>query len=101
MDAVTEDRLLGGRVRLRQPARGYRAGVDAALLAAACDADAGERVLEAGCGPGAALLAAAARRPAAEFTGIEREPEALELARSNVALNAFEDRVTVLGGDVG
>ena len=30
--------MLDGRVRLRQPARGYRAGMDAALLAAACDA---------------------------------------------------------------
>ena len=34
----TEDRILGGRVVLRQPAKGYRAGLDAALLAAACDA---------------------------------------------------------------
>jgi len=33
MDAVTEDRLLDGAVRLRQAARGYRAGMDAALLA--------------------------------------------------------------------
>ena len=38
-----EDRLLDGRVRLRQPARGYRAGMDAALLAAACDARPGQR----------------------------------------------------------
>lgn len=30
---VTESALLGGRVRLRQPAKGYRAGMDAALLA--------------------------------------------------------------------
>jgi len=52
MDAVTEDRVLGGRIRLRQPARGYRAGLDAALLAAACDAPPGARVLEAGAGPG-------------------------------------------------
>ena len=32
---TVENALLGGRVRLRQPARGYRAGMDAALLAAA------------------------------------------------------------------
>ena len=63
MDDTTEDRVLDGRVRLRQPARGYRAGLDAALLAAACDARPGERVIEAGCGAGGALLAAAARRP--------------------------------------
>ena len=53
---ITEGGLLDGRVRLRQPARGYRAGMDAALLAAACDARPGDRVLEAGCGAGGALL---------------------------------------------
>lgn len=101
MDAVTEDRLLDGRIRLRQPARGYRAGLDAALLAAACDAQDGERVLEAGCGPGAALLAAAARRPGASFTGLERAPEALALAGQNVDLNGMSDRIALVPGDVG
>ena len=28
---VTEDRVLGGRVSLRQPKTGYRAGLDAAM----------------------------------------------------------------------
>jgi tRNA1(Val) A37 N6-methylase TrmN6 len=101
MDAVTEDRLLDGRLTLRQPARGYRAGVDAALLAAACDAKPGERVLEAGCGPGAVLLAAAARRPDVAFTGVERDPAALALARENIAANKLSDRVSVISGDVG
>jgi tRNA1(Val) A37 N6-methylase TrmN6 len=58
---TTEDALMGGRVRLRQPKTGYRAGLDAALLGAAIGAAEGERVLEAGCGAGAALLQAAAR----------------------------------------
>ena len=47
---VTQDGLLGGRIALRQSAQGYRAGMDAALLAAACDAKPGDRVVEAGCG---------------------------------------------------
>ena len=97
---ITEDRLLGGRVRLLQPTKGYRAGMDAALLAAACDAQAGERVLDVGCGPGAVLLAAAARRPDARFWGLERDPEALELARRGAALNGMQDRVESIGGDV-
>lgn len=100
MDEITEDRVLDGRVALRQPARGYRAGLDAALLAAACDAKPGERVIEAGCGAGGALLAAAMRRPGAHFTGIERDPAAAALARENAALNGLADRVEVIEGDV-
>ena len=97
---VTQDGLLGGRIALRQSAQGYRAGMDAALLAAACDAKPGDRVVEAGCGPGAALLAAAARRPQARFTGVERDPQALALALENMALNGLDERVTARLGDV-
>src|ERR1700722_145294 len=99
--AVTEDRVLGGRVSLRQPAKGYRAGLDAALLAAACDAAPGDRVVEAGCGVGAVILAAAARRPVVSFLGVERDPAALELARANIVANGIADRIEALAGDVG
>ena len=97
---VTEDRVLGGRVALRQPKSGYRAGLDAALLAAACDIRPGGRGIEAGCGVGGALLAAAARSPEACFTGIERDSGAADLARSNVTLNGMDGRVEIIGGDV-
>ncbi|MBU2118060.1 MAG: hypothetical protein KJ954_10740, partial [Alphaproteobacteria bacterium] len=59
---VEENGLLGGRVRLLQPRDGYRAGMDAALLAAAVAAQTGETVLEAGCGAGAVLCQVGARR---------------------------------------
>ncbi len=98
---VSEDRLLGGRIILRQPVRGYRAGVDAALLAAACDAAPGHSVLEAGCGVGAVLLCAAFRRPGATFLGLESDIDALVLAHENIALNGLQDRVSVQGADVG
>lgn len=97
---LTEDALLGGRVRLLQPRRGYRAGLDAALVAAAVHARPGERALDAGCGPGAALLQAAVRSSGAEFAGVERDPQAAELARRNVALNDLESRVQIVKGDI-
>lgn len=98
--SVTEDRVLDGRVKLRQSAAGYRAGLDAALLAASCDARDGDRVIEAGCGVGAALLAAATRRPGARFVGLERDSAAAALARENAALNGLADRVDIVEGDV-
>lgn len=97
---ITENRLLGGRVRLRQPARGYRAGMDAALLAAAVPVAPGERLIEAGCGVGGALLQIAARCPGAHLTGLEREADMAALATDNAALNGVADRVTIRRGDV-
>ena len=91
---------MGGRLTLAQSAKGYRAGMDAALLAAACDAADGARVLEAGCGPGGALLAAAARRPGASFFGLERDPAAVDLAVVNAAANGLGERVSIAQGDV-
>ncbi len=60
-EATTRDAFLGGRLMLRQPRRGHRAGHDAVLLAAATAGRAGERVVEFGAGIGTAALALAAR----------------------------------------
>ena len=54
---LTEDAVLGGRLRLTQPRRGHRVGHDAILLAAATPAHAGEHVVDLGAGVGAAGLA--------------------------------------------
>lgn len=99
--AVTRDRFLDGALELLQPTQGYRAGMDAALLAAAIDLDPGERGLEAGCGAGVALLQAAIRRPGARLVGVERDPEALALAVENAARSGLSDRVQARLGDVG
>ena len=95
---IVENALLGGRVRLLQPAKGYRAGMDAALLAAACDAAPGDRVIEAGCGAGAVLMQIAARRPGVRLTGLERDPAMAALARRNATLNGAD--AEVVEGDV-
>ena len=97
---VVESTVLDGRVRLLQPARGYRAGMDAALLAAAVASDDGRRLFEAGCGAGAAMLQVAARRPDVSMVGLERDPAAAALARANVEANGAADRVEVIEGDV-
>ncbi len=100
-DGTTEDRLLGGRVLLRQPRRGLRAGLDAVLLAAGVPARPGERVLEAGCGSGAALLCLAARVPGLALVGVERDPALAGLAAANAAANGLAaDRASLRRADV-
>jgi tRNA1(Val) A37 N6-methylase TrmN6 len=97
----SNDPVLDGRIVLRQRTQGYRSGLDAALLAAACDSGPGQRVIEAGCGVGGALLAAAARRRESRFVGVERDADAQALAAENIALNRLADRVETILGDVG
>jgi len=89
----TEDALLGGRVRLLQPGRGYRVAIDAVLLAAAIEARPGDRVLDLGAGVGSVGLCLAARVPGCTIAGIELQPALAALAERNAALNGVGERV--------
>ncbi len=83
---TTIDDFLGGRLRIEQPAKGYRAGMDPILLAAACSAVAGDTVLDLGCGVGTAALAVAERTGAQAF-GVEQNPDLVALAQANGTRN--------------
>lgn len=97
---LTEDALLGGRIRLHQPAEGYRAAIDPVFLAAAVPALDGQVVLDVGVGVGAAALCLAFRMPACRVVGIEIQPVLAALARENVHLNGLQSRVDVLTGNM-
>jgi tRNA1(Val) A37 N6-methylase TrmN6 len=97
---VTEDAVLGGRLRLVQPRRGHRAGHDAILLAAACPARAGERAVDLGAGVGAAGLALATRVDGIDVTLVEIDSRLAALANENVHRNGFGARARVVVLDV-
>ncbi|MFA5948935.1 MAG: methyltransferase [Hyphomicrobium sp.] len=101
--SVTDDAFLGGSVQILQPARGYRAGVDAVLLAAAvpCLSGVAERVLDAGAGVGTAGLCVAARCLETHVALLEREPLLIDMAKENVQRNTLERRVSVVAADIG
>jgi len=96
---LSEDAVLGGRLRLRQPRRGHRVGHEAVLLAAFCPVRAGDRVVELGAGVGAAGLALAARVPGASITMIELDPQLAALAEENARLNGLAERVRAVALD--
>jgi tRNA1(Val) A37 N6-methylase TrmN6 len=96
LGALSEDTVLGGALRLRQPRRGHRVGHDAVLLAAACPAQAGEHVVDLGAGIGAAGLAVAARAPDIAVTLVEIDPDLAALAGENAQLNGLGARVRSL-----
>lgn len=98
-EPVTLDRFLGGRLLIAQSERGFRAGHDTVLLAAAVPAQIGSRVLELGAGAGVASLCLAARVPGAHVLGIEIDSEQVALANENAARNGMTDRVSFELGD--
>jgi tRNA1(Val) A37 N6-methylase TrmN6 len=96
---TSEDRYLGGKLTVLQPRDGFRAGLDAVMLAAAVPARAGDVVLELGAGVGTASLCLAHRIPHCRVTGVEIDPDTAALARENVARNGLSERVAIAGGD--
>jgi tRNA1(Val) A37 N6-methylase TrmN6 len=98
--AVTEDRLLGGALRLLQPRRGHRAGTDAVLLAGLPGIEQDDVVADLGAGSGAVALMAAARRPDIRLLLVERDPDLAELARRNLVLNGLGERGRLVEADL-
>lgn len=97
--SFTDDAFLGGALRVLQPRKGYRAGIDAVLLAAGIPDTAG-RVLDVGAGVGVAGLCVARRITAAHVVLLEREPELARLGAENIRRNDLLGRVRVIEGSV-
>jgi tRNA1(Val) A37 N6-methylase TrmN6 len=98
MNEISEDKVLDGRISLRQPRDGYRAAIDPVFLAAAVPAKDGESVLDLGSGVGAASLCLAARVPGCRILGLEMQAALVALARENIALNGMVGRVDAMIG---
>ena len=97
---VTDDAFLGGRVQLWQSKRGFRAGLDSVMLAAAVPARPRDRVCDLGVGAGAASMCLAARVHPLHITGVEIDRDLADLARANAARNGFSDSFEAVIADV-
>ena len=101
---TSEDALFGGRVRFFQPApgRGYRANVDAILLAAfSTRANRVARLaIDLGAGAGAVGLSLLYRGTAERVAFVERDQVLASLCRRNLEANRLAPRGSVYAGDL-
>jgi tRNA1(Val) A37 N6-methylase TrmN6 len=97
--STTLDKILGKRVKLEQPAEGFRVAIDTVLLASAVSALAGDSILDLGCGVGGAMLCVACRVPKIRGLGLDSEEELIEICRRNIGRNVFAAGLSVRQGD--
>jgi len=97
----TEDNLLDGRVLLRQPRNGYRAGIDPVFLAASINPQPGDTILDVGAGVGVASVCLAARCPdVTKIVGVEINRDAVKMAQDNIVINNFQRKIQIIQGDL-
>lgn len=95
---MSAEKFLDGKIIVRQPEDGFRAGLDAVMLAAAVPDAA--HAFELGAGAGTASLCLAARLPGIAITGIEIDPALTKLANQNAAANGVDKHVAFVAADI-
>lgn len=78
----------------------FKLGTDCVLLADFVNTASARRGIDLGCASGAISLLLLARSPRLHMTGLELVPEAVELARANMAENALTERADMVCGDI-
>lgn len=78
----------------------FRLSTDSVLLADFAAVSGAKRGIDLGCASGALALLLLCRSEKLHMTGLEIVPEAVELARENMAKNALSHRAEIINGDI-
>ena len=78
----------------------FRFGTDSVLLGNFPSVSGVKKGIDLGCASGVITMILLARSASLHMTGLEIDPEAAALARENIARNSFQDRCTIVGGDI-
>ncbi len=100
--AFSDDVFLGDALRILQPLKGARAGIDAVFLAAIVPARPGQHLLEAGSGSGVAGLCLLARHddPDTHLTGVDIQANMVMLAEQNARRNGLAAQADFIEADI-
>ena len=82
-----------------QPKKGYRFNSDSVILANLADVSKDEKVYDLGCGSGVMSLLVAAKK-GATVVGVELQDALASMAERSVKANDYQQKVTIVKGDV-
>jgi tRNA1Val (adenine37-N6)-methyltransferase len=89
-----------GAIRVIQKKTGYRFSIDVLILSEFIRLKSHSRILDLGTGSGILALILAGAYPLSRIIALELAPEFIDLARRNVILNQFQDRISIIRGDL-
>lgn len=98
-DETLDDLLIQG-LQIIQKSRGFRFTLDAVLLAHFATLKEGDRVVDLGTGTGIIPLLLTTRATKVHVTGVEIQDKMAQMTRRSVVLNALEDKVNIIQGDL-
>lgn len=78
----------------------FRFGMDAVVLAGFAKVQIDERVLDLGTGTGIIPILLRGRTGSGHYTGLEIQPEIVDMARRSVAFNHLEEDIDIVEGDI-
>jgi len=88
-----------GYVIIQNPQK-FCFGMDAVLLSGFAKVKEGERLLDLGTGTGILPILLEAKTEGAHFTGLEIQPESVDMAQRSVKLNHLEEKIDIVTGDI-
>jgi tRNA1Val (adenine37-N6)-methyltransferase len=94
------DTIISPQLKVIQKRRGPKFSVDAVLLAEFTKVSSGDLIVDLGTGTGVISLIIAYTTSARQIIGVEIQGELVEMARRSVLLNGFQDRVSIVEGDI-
>lgn len=84
---------------IQNPAK-FCFGMDAVLLSGFVRVKPEETVLDLGTGTGIIPILLEAKTEGQHFTGLEIQPQSVDMAKRSVALNHLEEKITIVEGDI-
>ncbi len=99
-DGEQIDRLgFQGLKIIQNPAK-FKFTIDAFLLAGFIAPKITDQVIELGSGGGVLSLLIAGQKKVASVTGLEIQPELVEMANRSISINQLEDKIKMISGDL-